>query len=59
MLALRELTLSHFRSHKVARLSLDGRPVAIHGRNGAGKTNISGSRFDVVARPGSSPSNGR
>ncbi|MCK8463339.1 DNA replication/repair protein RecF [Aliiroseovarius sp. S1339] len=40
MLALRELTLSHFRSHKVAQLSLDGRPVAIHGRNGAGKTNI-------------------
>lgn len=39
-LALRELTLSHFRSHKLARLSLDGRPVAIHGRNGAGKTNI-------------------
>ncbi len=40
MLALRELTLSHFRSHRIARLSLDGRPVAIHGRNGAGKTNI-------------------
>ncbi|SMR83450.1 DNA replication and repair protein RecF [Aliiroseovarius halocynthiae] len=39
-LALRELTLSHFRSHKLARLSLDGRPVAIHGCNGAGKTNI-------------------
>ncbi len=40
MLALTELTLSHFRSHRVARLSLDGRPVAIHGANGAGKTNI-------------------
>lgn len=40
MLALRELTLSHFRSHKVARLSLDGRPVAIYGSNGVGKTNI-------------------
>ncbi|MCI2394730.1 DNA replication/repair protein RecF [Aliiroseovarius sediminis] len=40
MLALRDLTLSHFRSHRLARLSLDGRPVAIHGRNGAGKTNI-------------------
>ncbi|MDE9450097.1 DNA replication/repair protein RecF [Aliiroseovarius sp. Z3] len=40
MLALRELTLSHFRSHRIARLTLDGRPVAIHGRNGAGKTNI-------------------
>ena len=40
MLALTGLTISHFRSHKVARLSLDGRPVAIHGANGAGKTNI-------------------
>ena len=39
-LALRELTLSHFRSHRLARLSLDGRPVAIFGPNGAGKTNI-------------------
>ena len=40
MLAVTELTLSHFRSHKLARLSLDGRCVAIHGPNGAGKTNI-------------------
>ena len=39
-LFLRDLTLSHFRSHKRAALALDGRPVAIHGRNGAGKTNI-------------------
>lgn len=39
-LTLTELTVSHFRSHKLARLSLDGRPVAIHGPNGAGKTNI-------------------
>ncbi|MHA6265413.1 DNA replication/repair protein RecF [Aliiroseovarius sp. CAU 1755] len=39
-LALRELRLSHFRSHKAAKLDLDGRPVAIHGVNGAGKTNI-------------------
>ncbi len=39
-LALTELTVSHFRSHKLARLSLDGRPVAIHGPNGAGKTNV-------------------
>ena len=39
-LALSELTLSHFRSHKAARLSLDGRPVAIYGMNGAGKTNV-------------------
>lgn len=39
-LALTELTISHFRSHKLARLSLDGRPVVLHGANGAGKTNI-------------------
>ena len=39
-LALTELTLSHFRSHKSARLSLDGRPIALFGPNGAGKTNI-------------------
>ena len=39
-LALTELSVSHFRSHKLVRLSLDGRPVAIHGPNGAGKTNI-------------------
>ena len=39
-LAVTELTLSHFRSHRLTRLSLDGRPVAIHGPNGAGKTNI-------------------
>ncbi|GGE54503.1 DNA replication/repair protein RecF [Actibacterium pelagium] len=39
-LYLRALSLSHFRSHKSARLSLDGRPVALFGPNGAGKTNI-------------------
>jgi DNA replication and repair protein RecF len=39
-LSLTELSLSHFRSHKSARLALDGRPVAIHGPNGAGKTNL-------------------
>lgn len=39
-LYLSALTLSHFRSHKSARLDLDARPVAIHGPNGAGKTNI-------------------
>ncbi|MBO9448088.1 DNA replication/repair protein RecF [Ruegeria sp. R14_0] len=39
-LALTEIIVSHFRSHKLARLALDGRPVAIHGPNGAGKTNI-------------------
>ncbi|WP_299047922.1 DNA replication/repair protein RecF [uncultured Tateyamaria sp.] len=39
-LHLTSLTLSHFRSHKLARLELDARPVAIFGPNGAGKTNI-------------------
>ena len=39
-LFLRELVLSHFRSHGRAKLALDGRPVALFGPNGAGKTNI-------------------
>ncbi len=39
-LAVTALTLSHFRSHRVTRLTLDGRPIAIHGPNGAGKTNL-------------------
>ena len=39
-LAITSLSLSHFRSHRLARLALDGRPVAIVGPNGAGKTNI-------------------
>ena len=39
-LAITQLSLSHFRSYKAARLAFDGRPVAIHGPNGAGKTNI-------------------
>ena len=39
-LALTGLTLSHFRSHRSARIAGDGRPVAIFGPNGAGKTNI-------------------
>jgi DNA replication and repair protein RecF len=39
-LAITSLTLSHFRSHREARLVFDGRPVAIVGANGAGKTNI-------------------
>lgn len=34
------LSLSHFRSHRSTRLEFDGRPVAIFGANGAGKTNI-------------------
>lgn len=40
MLALSHLTLSHFRSHQRAALEIDTRPVAIYGRNGAGKTNL-------------------
>jgi len=39
-LAITALTLSHFRSHRLASLRFDGRPVAIVGPNGAGKTNI-------------------
>jgi DNA replication and repair protein RecF len=39
-LALSELTLSHFRSHKRAVLDLEPRPMAIFGPNGAGKTNL-------------------
>ncbi|MCZ8078224.1 MAG: DNA replication/repair protein RecF [Rhodobacteraceae bacterium] len=39
-LILSTLTLSHFRSHRAARVAFDGRPVAISGPNGAGKTNI-------------------
>lgn len=39
-LAITSLILSHFRSHRAARLVLDGRPVAFVGPNGAGKTNI-------------------
>ncbi len=39
-LSVTALTLSHFRSHHVARLALDGRPVALFGPNGAGKTNL-------------------
>jgi DNA replication and repair protein RecF len=39
-LYLSNLTLSHFRSHKRAVIEVGNRPVAIHGDNGAGKTNI-------------------
>ena len=39
-LAITSLTLSNFRSHRATRLEFDGRPVAISGANGAGKTNI-------------------
>ncbi|MBC7478819.1 MAG: DNA replication/repair protein RecF [Pseudorhodobacter sp.] len=40
MTGLTTLTLSHFRSHRLAELAFDGRCVAIFGPNGAGKTNI-------------------
>lgn len=33
-------SLSLFRSHKQGKIALDGRPVAIFGNNGSGKTNI-------------------
>ncbi|MDZ4094102.1 MAG: DNA replication/repair protein RecF [Paracoccaceae bacterium] len=39
-LAITDLSLSHFRSHRAVRLRFDGRPVALIGPNGAGKTNI-------------------
>ncbi len=39
-LAISQLTLSHFRSHKRAAITVDTRPMAIFGPNGAGKTNL-------------------
>ncbi|WP_339769046.1 DNA replication/repair protein RecF [uncultured Pseudosulfitobacter sp.] len=39
-LSLSALTISHFRSHRMARITVDPRPVALFGPNGAGKTNI-------------------
>jgi len=39
-LTITALHLSHFRSHRAARLVFDGRPVALIGPNGAGKTNV-------------------
>lgn len=39
-LAITDLALSHFRSHRLARVAFDGRAVALIGPNGAGKTNI-------------------
>ena len=39
-LAITALSLSHFRSHLAVRLVFDGRPVALVGANGAGKTNV-------------------
>ena len=39
-LAVTRLQVSHFRSHRQARLRTDERPVVLFGRNGAGKTNL-------------------
>jgi DNA replication and repair protein RecF len=39
-LNLKHLTLSQFRSHEKLELAFSGKPVAIYGSNGAGKTNI-------------------
>lgn len=39
-LAVTSLALNYLRSHRAARIEGDGRPVAIFGANGAGKTNI-------------------
>lgn len=39
-LVIETLALSHFRSHRATRLAFDGRPVALIGANGAGKTNV-------------------
>ncbi|MEZ5920252.1 MAG: DNA replication/repair protein RecF [Parvularculaceae bacterium] len=37
---IRRLTLSDFRSYERLDIEFDGRPIALSGRNGAGKTNI-------------------
>jgi DNA replication and repair protein RecF len=39
-LAVDNLLISHFRSHRRTELGFDGRPVALFGPNGAGKTNV-------------------
>lgn len=38
--AVTDLLLSHFRSHRRTAAAFDGRPVALYGANGAGKTNV-------------------
>ena len=37
---IHQLTLSHFRSHKHTQIQAKNGPIALFGRNGAGKTNI-------------------
>jgi DNA replication and repair protein RecF len=39
-LAVTRLRLAQFRSYTAAEIALDARPVAVHGANGAGKTNL-------------------
>ena len=39
-MTLRRLTLAQFRSWPRLDLHLDARPVALHGPNGSGKTNV-------------------
>lgn len=39
-LAITALTLSQFRSYRLARLHFDGRPAVLFGANGAGKTGV-------------------
>jgi DNA replication and repair protein RecF len=39
-LSVKQLTLSHLRSHRRTVLDVDARPIAIFGPNGAGKTNV-------------------
>ena len=39
-LVIETLALSHFRSHRAARLAFAGRPVALVGPTGAGKSSV-------------------
>ena len=40
LLAVTDLRISHFRSHKKIHIETSGNPVVLYGANGAGKTNI-------------------
>ena len=40
LLAVTDLRISHFRSHKKIHIETSGSPVVLYGANGAGKTNI-------------------
>ena len=39
-LAINSISLSHFRSHRAAKIDFSSGPVALFGDNGAGKTNV-------------------